>query len=168
MLSMSHDLSHHDRPNKFEISLANEQSRHAVDVEQLTAAATLVLRDSPFDSAEISIAVVDDAAIHALNRHYLNHDWPTDVLSFLLGEEDRHLQGEVIISADAAATSAAELGCSPGAEQLLYVIHGMLHLVGFRDKLPAEITAMRAAEAQYLLRFGVGPTEHVPTGATAR
>ena len=65
----------------------------------------------------------------------MNHDWPTDVLSFVLDDDDGHLEGEVIISADTAAAAAAEVGWPAAAEQLLYVIHGMLHLVGYRDKI---------------------------------
>ena len=56
----------------------------------------------------------------------------------------------MIISADTAAAAAAELGWPAAAEQLLYVIHGMLHLVGYRDKSPDEREEMRAAEAQIL------------------
>lgn len=141
-------------PDRFEILLSNGQSQHAVDEEQLVAAALAVLRDSDFSSAMISLAVVDDPTIHELNRQFLNHDWPTDVLSFALQDDGSHLEGEVIISADTAATAAAELNCTPAAEQLLYVIHGMLHLVGFRDKTPAEAQQMRIAEARFLGEFG--------------
>ena len=92
------------------------------------------MADSNFDSARLSLAVVDDPTIHELNRRHLNHDWPTDVLSFVLEERDGHLEGEVILSADTAAAAATEVGWPAAAEQLLYVIHGMLHLVGYRDK----------------------------------
>jgi probable rRNA maturation factor len=102
----------------------------------------------------VSLAVVDDPTIHALNRRYLNHDWPTDVLSFVLTEHDRHLEGEVIISADTAAAAAVEIGWPSAAEQLLYVVHGMLHLIGYRDKQSAEAQRMRAAEAAVLHEFG--------------
>lgn len=138
----------------FEVLLSNAQSRHAVDDEQLVAAARAVLRESDFSSAMISLAVVDDAAMRDLNRQFLNHDYPTDVLSFALQEDGSHLEGEVIISADTAAAAAAELGCTPAAEQLLYVIHGLLHLVGYRDKTPAEARQMRIAEARFLGQFG--------------
>jgi probable rRNA maturation factor len=142
---MSHD---------FEISVANEQSQHPVDEQRLCEAARLVLLDSHFTSATLSIAVVDDAAMHELNRRYLNHDWPTDVLSFALFEEDNHLEGEVILSADTASAAAAEAAWPAAAEQLLYVIHGTLHLVGYRDKTPADAHKMRAAEATYLRQLG--------------
>jgi probable rRNA maturation factor len=142
------------RADNFAISLANEQSAHAVDSESLIAAARAVLEDSQFDSAELSLAVVDDATIHELNRRHLDHDWPTDVLSFVLDDRDGHLEGEVIVSADTAATAAYEVGWPPAAEQLLYVIHGVLHLVGYRDKTDSDAEQMRAAERANLARFG--------------
>jgi probable rRNA maturation factor len=151
--SASHDNSCHD----FDVALINRQSRHAVDEQQLCAAVRAVLHGSDLATANISVAVVDDAAIHALNRQYLEHDWPTDVLSFLLEEGGGHVEGEVILSADTAATAAAESGWPAAAEQLLYVIHGTLHLVGYRDKTAADAQSMRAAEARYLLQFGFEP-----------
>jgi probable rRNA maturation factor len=143
-----------DSVTKFAISLANEQRSHAVDDELLIAAARAVLEDSHFNSAQLSLAVVDDATIHELNRRHLNHDWPTDVLSFVLNDRDGHLEGEVIISADTAAAAAAEVGWSAGAEQLLYVIHGVLHLVGYRDKTDSDAQQMQAAQRAILARFG--------------
>jgi probable rRNA maturation factor len=76
------------------------------------------------------------------------------VLSFALEDDGSRLEGEIIISADTAASAAAEVGTSAPAEQLLYVIHGTLHLVGFNDKSPEEAEKMRAAEARYLQHFG--------------
>ena len=138
----------------FELSLANEQSVHAVDEERLLSAARRVLDDSPFKSATISVAVVDDPTIHALNRQFLEHDYPTDVLSFTLDASGDHLDGEIILSADTAATAAEEHGTTAAQEQLLYVIHGMLHLVGYDDVAPADAERMRAAEQKYLQAAG--------------
>lgn len=147
-------IARNQHSGEFEIALSNEQSRHSVDEERLCEAVRSVLRDSRFASATVSIAVVDDASIHELNRRYLNHDWPTDVLSFVLDDHDDYLEGEVVISADIAARAAAEAGWSAAAEQLLYVIHGALHLVGYRDKSPSEAQRIRTAEAKYLRQFG--------------
>jgi probable rRNA maturation factor len=141
--------------NRYQIALLNQQARHPVNEAQLTEAATAVLQDSTFSSAAISLVVVDDETIHDLNRRHLEHDWPTDVLSFVLEDDGDHLEGEVILSADIAATTADELGNSAAEEQLLYVIHGMLHLVGYDDKSEADAHEMRAAEARYLQQFGV-------------
>lgn len=140
--------------NGFELSLAQRQSVHAVDKPRLITAARQVLADSSYTSASISLAVVDDPTIHALNRQFLDHDYPTDVLSFVLDARDGHLDGEVVISADTAATAAREHGTTPADEQLLYVIHGMLHLVGHDDQTEADARNMRAAERRYLVACG--------------
>ena len=150
------DTSRNDEflADPYQIALSNQQSGHPVNEAQLIEAATAVLQDSMFSSAAISLAVVDDETIHELNRRHLNHDWPTDVLSFVLEDDGDHLEGEVILSADTAATAAEELGNSATEEQLLYVIHGMLHLVGYNDKDDADAEEMRVAESRYLQQFG--------------
>ena len=144
----------------FELSLANQQSSHDVDEERLLTAARRVLADAELDPAAISLAVIADATIHALNRRFLDHDWPTDVLSFVLEETGGHLEGEVVLSADTAATVARECGWSASDEQLLYVIHGMLHLVGYDDLSDEDAQAMRRAERFYLRECGVDLPEN--------
>ena len=157
--------------DSFHVSVANEQTRHAVEEEQLIRAVRAVLKQSPFRSAAVSIAVVDDRTIHDLNRRYLQHDWPTDVLSFVLEDNAGHVEGEVILSADRAEEVAAEIGWPAAAEQLLYVIHGALHLVGYRDETPVESVEMRAAEAEFLREFGLeqlhGADRREPGGRVA-
>jgi len=141
--------------DQFAVSVANRQSRHVVNEIELVAAVQTVLNESDFSSANISVAVVDDETIHELNRRHLDHDWPTDVLSFVLDDEGGHLEGEVIISADTAAASAREIGWPAAAEQLLYVIHGTLHLIGYRDKTTEDKKEMQAAQARFLGHFGL-------------
>jgi probable rRNA maturation factor len=149
--STAHDLSRH----QFELSLTNQQPAHAVDEGRLLSAARSVLADSRFKSATISLAVVDDDTIHALNRQFLKHDWPTDVLSFVLEDTGGHLDGEIILSADTAASAATEHGTTAADEQLLYVVHGMLHLIGYDDVASVNAQRMRAAERHYLQQCGV-------------
>lgn len=138
-----------------QVLIANEQSTLAIDEPRMVAAVRSVLAKSSFQSATVSVAVVDDAAIHDINRQYLQHDYPTDVLSFVLEDEGRHLLGELVVSADTAASNAVEYDWSPMEELLLYLVHGTLHLVGYRDKQPEEIAAMRHAEAEHLRHIGV-------------
>jgi probable rRNA maturation factor len=141
--------------NRFELSLANEQSAHAIDSRRLMRAARRVLVDSKFTSATVSLAVVDDPTIHGLNRQFLHHDWPTDVLSFVLEDDGARLKGEVVLSADTASMVAHAGGWKAADEQLLYVIHGVLHLLGLDDQTEADARRMRAAERYYLHEFGV-------------
>jgi probable rRNA maturation factor len=146
------------------IFIANEQQTLAIDESKITAAVRSVLTDSAYESATVSVAVVDDPTIHDLNRRYLEHDYPTDVLSFVLEDDGRHLQGELVASADTAARNAVEYGWSAMDELLLYLVHGALHLVGHRDGEPAEIADMRRSEAFHLAKLGIAlPTRAATT-----
>jgi probable rRNA maturation factor len=147
---MSNDL-------RYSIEIADEQRARGFDRERLQAAVQLVLRDAGIHEAEISIAIVANARIHELNRKFLGHDCPTDVLSFVLDHDPATaaLSGEIVVSAEYAAREAAEYGWTTEDELLLYVIHGCLHLVGYDDATADGRTAMREAESRYLARFGL-------------
>lgn len=95
---------------------------------------------------ELSVALVDDNAIAAINQQFLNHTGPTDVISFDLGDG----LGEIVVSAERAVIVAKQLRCSPSDELALYLVHGLLHLAGLDDRTPAQRRAMRAAERRCL------------------
>lgn len=138
-----------------EVAIADEQQALTVDQDRLRTAVTKIVSDAGFAGAAISIAIVDDPTIHDLNRRFLEHDYPTDVLSFVLERDADRLEGEVIVSADYAARSAPEFGWSANNELLLYVIHGTLHLVGYDDLEPARLAEMRERETWYLAQLGI-------------
>ena len=139
------------------IECNNRQTTHLVEESRLIQAAKRILADAQITTGEISLAIVDDPRMHELNRQYLQHDYPTDVLSFILEEDEGFLDGEVIVSADYAAREAAQFGWSTDDELLLYVIHGLLHLVGYDDLAPAAKREMRTQERHYLAVFGLTP-----------
>ena len=138
------------------IEFADEQNR-TVDTDVLHSAVEKIANDHGIERSEISVALVDDPAIKILNKQYLNHDYETDVISFVLeyDEASAFLVGQLIVSTDTAATMAAKVGGVIGDEVLLYVIHGMLHLVGYDDKQESDAVDMRAAEKKYLGEFNV-------------
>ena len=121
-----------------------------------------VLKGEGIESGEISLAVVDDPTIHELNRRWLEHDEPTDVLSFVLERDGSSLEGEIIVSADTARARASEFGWSADAELALYIIHGALHLAGYDDKEPAARAEMRQRECFYLERLGWSERQNPP------
>jgi probable rRNA maturation factor len=137
------------------IELSNEQESLAFDETRLKQAAEGILREAGFSEGSLSIAIVDDPTIHQLNRQFLAHDYPTDVLSFLLEHEGPRLEGEVIASADTALRTAQQLDWPAADELLLYVVHGTLHLIGHDDASDDLRAAMRAAERRCLARFGI-------------
>ena len=87
---------------------------------------------------EINLLLADDAAIKRLNARYLNRAWPTDVLAFSMMEGERlegseRILGDVVVSVDRAKIEAPRFNNTLKKELALYVIHGVLHLAGFRD-----------------------------------
>lgn len=133
----------------------SDQQQRAVDFSDCVKVAEMIVDDFGFDQSEISIAFIDDPTIREHNREYLGHDYETDVISFVLEESDTALTGQLLVSTDTAAKKGAELSVPMEHEVLLYVIHGMLHLVGFDDTDPESAEKMRAAEADYLGRFEI-------------
>ncbi|MCX7426337.1 MAG: rRNA maturation RNase YbeY [Planctomycetia bacterium] len=139
------------------VPIANEQTTLPVDEDRLARAARMILEEASIREAEVSVAVVDDRAMHAMNRRYLDHDYPTDVLSFLLEQSPEGLFGQVVVNADMARAEAERFGWPAADELLLYVIHGTLHLVGRDDAAEAERAEMRVRESAWLARFGLEP-----------
>lgn len=139
------------------VAINNQQATYTVDKAQLKEGVRRVLSGEGIENALISLAIVDDQTMHQLNRQYLQHDYPTDVLSFLLEDEEDRIEGEIIISADYAAREAEHFGWKAQDEMLLYVIHGTLHLAGYDDLEPELKTEMRAKEREYLAIFALSP-----------
>lgn len=137
------------------VEIANQQTERKIDADRLKRAVSLVLGEHAVRDATISLAVVDDRLIHELNRRYLDHDDPTDVLSFVLEQRADHLDGEIVVNAEMAAARAPLFGWDAGDELLLYVIHGALHLVAYDDQSDADAAKMRQAELVFLKRLGV-------------
>lgn len=137
--------------------------------QSIRAAVEIIISRAGYGSVELSVAIVSDATIQQTNRQYLDHDYPTDVLSFRLDEsadsndlpgetrQDQTLQGEVIVSWDTACRQATHFGWTASSECLLYVVHGTLHLVGHDDREKNDRQRMRNAERAVLSTFGLTP-----------
>ena len=133
------------------IAIATPQEIVAVDRRRVRDIVRAVLDGEGAADAEISLAFVDNATIHTLNKRYLDHDEPTDVLSFPLSEPNaKRLAGELVIGVEVAQAQAMERGHDVQQELALYVIHGLLHLCGYDDKTEAAARAMRERERYYL------------------
>jgi probable rRNA maturation factor len=143
-------------------SIANPYE-YELDFQGLKAAARAVLEGEGVREAKVTLAFVDSGHIHRLNKQFLDHDEPTDVLSFPLSEpKARKLQGELVVGAEVALAQATERGHAVKAELTLYVIHGLLHLCGHDDHDAAGAKKMRERERHYLAQLGqpdVAPRE---------
>jgi probable rRNA maturation factor len=138
------------------VSIACPQDVVRIDRRRMREIVRTVLDGEDEPQAEVSLAFVDNTTIHTLNKRYLQHDEPTDVLSFPLSEPGAaKLSGELVIGAEVALAQARERGHDVQAELALYVIHGLLHLCGYDDHDEAGAAAMRERERHYLRQLGL-------------
>ena len=139
----------------------DSESDQTFPKELLERAARAVLDLSGVPDADLSIVLVDDARIQTLNRDFLAHDAPTDVLSFPADEPDpetgRRYLGDVVISLVRAEEQAREHGHAAETEMQLLVVHGILHLLGHDHAEAGEKERMWAAQAGVLERLGISP-----------
>ncbi|MGQ9508821.1 MAG: rRNA maturation RNase YbeY [Thermodesulfobacteriota bacterium] len=89
--------------------------------------------------AELSILLVDDQQIREMNRRYLGHDKPTNILSFSMREGvnsslNPHLLGDLMISIETARRQSRQWGLSAMEMITLLMIHGILHLLGYHHE----------------------------------
>jgi len=116
----------------------------------------LVLEAEGVGAGEVGIMLVNNRAIRRYNREFLGRDYPTDVLSFpqepdLSGPVPR-LLGDIIVSTQMAKERASEFGATPEREFMLYLIHGLLHLLGYADHPPSEARRLESRQKLLLKR----------------
>lgn len=140
------------KKESFLIEILDEQDDLVVDPGPIRTICEKILDDAKVRAGRLGIVLVDGDTIQQYNRDFLQHDYPTDVISFPM--EDRrnegYLEAEILACTQIAKERAGEFCWTPQEELLLYVVHGVLHLVGFDDKTPEARTAMRQKEREYL------------------
>ena len=149
------------------VTLENNQEKvsipEALEADLTKAMNVVAELEALSPQTEVDITLVDDAAIHELNRTYRGIDRPTDVLSFALdeGEEEpevdddeiEHLLGDVIISAPTAVRQGEEYGHGLEREMTYLAVHGMLHLLGYDHMEEKDKLIMRNREEEVLRRL---------------
>ncbi|MBX3240770.1 MAG: rRNA maturation RNase YbeY [Chitinophagaceae bacterium] len=91
-----------------------------------------------------------DEALLEINKTYLQHDFYTDIITFDLSEYPNVISSEVYISVDRIKENAKSLGTGEKEELHRIMFHGVLHLLGYKDKLKAEKLAMTKEEDRLL------------------
>jgi probable rRNA maturation factor len=147
----------HRREKPLLLEILDEQDELVIDLDKVRALCERVLDDGKVRSGRINIVFVNGDTIQQYNRDFLQHDYPTDVISFPTESrlDEGHLEGEVLVCTEIAKDRAAEFGWTAEEELLLYVVHGMLHLTGFDDVTDEQQAIMQEKEQMYLATFGI-------------
>ena len=107
-----------------------------MSLKKMEKKAQVVLNALGSPDGELSILIVDDPQIAALNKKYLNRSGPTNVIAFPMRDGDfedlnPQLLGDVVISAETAKREAGNAGISTNARLSQLLVHGILHLFGY-------------------------------------
>ena len=98
------------------------------------------------------VLMTDKALLH-YNRTFLQHDEFTDVITFPV-ESNNGVAGDILISYDRIRENASTFGVSAQQELRRVMVHGLLHLLGHKDKTKAQREAMRVLEDKCLRKLG--------------
>ncbi len=108
-----------------------------------------VIAKEKFSCGNISIIFVDDKYLMSINNEFLKHHYYTDVIAFDYSVNDI-LEGEIYLSVETIRDNARKFKQGVRAELLRVMVHGILHLIGYKDKSSKEKSIMREKEDYYL------------------
>ncbi len=104
---------------------------------------------------ELNFIFCSDEYLKEVNVTYLQHDYFTDIITFDNSENPGLLEGDIFISTDRIKENSQDFKSTFEEELRRVIIHGVLHLLGFKDKSDAEQQQMRQKENEYLSLYNL-------------
>ncbi len=112
------------------------------------------IAEEGFTAGEISYIFCSQESHLEMNRQYIGHDYQTDIITFDYTDyEKRKVSGDIFIDPVTVHQNAETWNTTQTEEMLRVIIHGILHLCGYKDKTDEEQVVMRAKENHYLAQF---------------
>lgn len=130
----------------------------SVDLSQLEdvqAVIPRILEEYKFEVQYLNIIFLSDDELLVINKEFLDHDYYTDIITFNYSDKPQNIEGELYISVDRVKENASGVDVDFISELKRVIIHGVLHLVGFKDDTNEAKKEMQNFENKYLnlLRF---------------
>lgn len=138
---------------EIEVVVINRQEDLPVDTLSVEEVVQKFLAREGVQADELSVMLVSEEEICQLHADYFDDPTPTDCITFPIDEEEEEgyrLLGDLFICPMTAIKYVEENGGDPYTELTLYLVHGLLHLLGYDDIEPADREKMRAAEARHM------------------
>lgn len=111
------------------------------------------IKSEGYSLQELTFILCSDEYLLRINQQYLNHDDYTDVITFDNSDEAKTIQGDIFISIDRIKENAGRYHIPAARELARVMIHGTLHLLGYKDKTKAAKAIMTEKEDYYLALF---------------
>lgn len=139
------------------VSVIDRQSVLTIDASSLIPLVESVLAAEKQECDEVGIYFVESQELCTLHAQFFGDPSPTDCISFPIEDAPEfsgyRILGEIFVSPLAAMEYAAKKQSDPYRELTLYVVHGLLHLIGYDDMERETRVAMRAAERRHMQRL---------------
>lgn len=136
------------------VDIDNRQADFAFSLESVPPLVKAVLKAEKVDCDEVAIHFVSTEEISQLHNQFFGDPKPTDCISFPLETKAGYrLLGDVFVCPKVAVDYASKHRKDPHQELTLYVIHGLLHLIGYDDLEKEDRKAMRAAERRLMKKI---------------
>jgi probable rRNA maturation factor len=141
---------------RIEIAVQNRERKTRLSASRLAGWVEKILKFLGWRRVGLSLVVVSDSEMRHFNHRFLGEDRPTDVLAFgraggkFFDRGKTPFLGDVIVSVETARRVAPEFGNRWDEELLLYVCHGILHLMGYRDSTSRKKAQMDRKQKQIL------------------
>jgi len=137
-----------------EITISNRQKSLDISASSLRRLVEFVAEAEGREIDSIDVAIVDADEIASLNIRYLGKDEVTDVLSFDISEANSPgISAQIVVCGDVAAEVGPRHNMSGDEELMLYIIHGLLHLMGYDDAEDELAKRMKRRQEQMLAEF---------------
>ncbi|WP_068466452.1 rRNA maturation RNase YbeY [Candidatus Protochlamydia phocaeensis] len=136
------------------INVFDQQESLKISLDQLKPLVEQVLREEERQCDEVSLYFVDTPTICDLHLQFFNDGSSTDCISFPMDDEDEDapycILGEVFVCPETALNYARSHHLDPYEETTLYIVHGLLHLMGYDDIEEEDLVHMRQAEERHM------------------
>jgi len=140
------------------IEITDLQDYVNLEKKLITQVMRKALKKEGRTTKSLSVVLTDDQHLRELTQRYFGRPSDTDVISFPLDQPgwpaNGGVNGEIIASAERAVEVARTRCTNPESELLLYLVHGLFHLIGYDDRTKAEAKRMHEAEDELLAQFG--------------
>lgn len=132
-----------------EVQVSNARPGRRIRAGAVRRLVQAVMRKEGRRKGTVSVVFTGDLLSRRINRRFLAHDRPTDVLSFPLGE-GKNIEGEIYVNIDKAARQARTYRVTATNEVTRLIVHGVLHLLGYDDRRSTPARRMKEREDRYV------------------
>jgi len=139
------------------ITITVDEAVDGVNADWLETKTTSALELLGKNQSQLAVRVVNDATMIQLHQDHSNIAETTDVLTFDNGSSEASIHADIAICCDVASRALGDRNHALNEELLLYVVHGMLHCIGFDDHDEGAHLKMHEEEDRILTAIGVGP-----------